>query len=1172
MNLTDDDCIGTTPEIGDQDDDFIYIQDQGSFGPLTNFDIFDGAGDVRTLTYSVDNGSTSIALSAGSPGIKTIDCNTPCTVDWNHGGSSGSFTYHFSGGSGTFSTGDTTPPTVTSIARQTPATSPTSADTLVFQATFSEDVQNVGTADFEVSGTSTAMVTDVTGTGDTYSVTVSGGNLASFNGTVGVRLHSGQDIADLAGNDLTDTSIPSNQTYTLDNAGPVLAEETAVPDPTVDGTPDYTFSTSETGTLSVGSGCGTSSSTTISSTGNQTITLTKPDNTSALDPGTYNCTLQVTDGLGNISTPLSISQFEVIATTPPLFSKAFSPDNIAENGTSTLTFTIDNTANAVAATSLDFTDNLPAGLAIATPANASTTCTGGTMTAVAASGTFSYTGGTVAANASCTLQVDVVASSVGGLVNTTGDLTSSLGNSGTASDTLTVNAAPEIEVVETGQGQGAIADGGTLAQGTQTAGASLTLTFTVTNNGSADLTIATATSSALDNVTVNSISAPTNTTVSSGGGTETFTVQYTPTLAGAFSFGLSFTNDDSDEDPYNFTVSGTATGTPEISVDETGLNQGPVADGGTLAQGTQSEGSPVTLTFTVKNSGTADLTIATATSSSLANVTVNSISAPSNTTVTAGDGTETFTVQYTPTASGAFSFDLSFTNDDSDENPFNFTVSGSTIGVPTGIAIQSGDGQSTEISTAFGNVLEALVTDTNSNGVPGELVTFTAPASGPSLTFASTGTNTETVLTDANGVATSSALTANAEASPFTGGAYTPYDVTASIAGPFTATFSMTNTRDSAADIAQTQDVIAAFVTNRADRIVSSQPNLVNRLSGGPFSQPNNANASVGPNSQSFDLQVSLRAYAEQRRQDAAALPPTTAGEDPFAAFDLFDTGEATHALGYSANDPAMSGENMPYEPDPSGFDVWLEGSFAMVENKDNDSLTGIIYGGADYRFGDQALLGIMGEVDISAESNAVTDTSASGTGWMLGPYAVVRLGDNLYLDGRATYGRSYNQIDPVGLYTDEFTTERLLVQAGITGDFDVGDFVFAPFVRGTYYWERQNAYVDSLSNPIPSQDFDLGRIEFGPHISTVIPMQNYDMALGVGLTGIYDFDKLVDAPPSNPNLASSDHDLRGKLSVDTEIRLPNSNAQIKGEGFYDGIGTGDYLAYGGNLSVLVPF
>ena len=127
---------------------------------------------------------------------------------------------------------------------------------------------------------------------------------------------------------------------------------------------------------------------------------------------------------------------------PPAFSKTFDPTSIAHGGISTLTFTIDNTASALAATSLDFTDNLPAALVVADSPNASTTCTGGTLTAVPGSGVITYTGGSVSAGASCTIQVDLTSTTSGTHTNTTGNLTSSSGNSGTATGSLTVGDQP----------------------------------------------------------------------------------------------------------------------------------------------------------------------------------------------------------------------------------------------------------------------------------------------------------------------------------------------------------------------------------------------------------------------------------------------------------------------------------------------------------------------------------------------------------------------------------------------------------------------------------------------------------------------------------------------------------------------------------------------------------
>ena len=72
---------------------------------------------------------------------------------------------------------------------------------------------------------------------------------------------------------------------------PIIAEVTAVATPTNDSTPDYTFSSTEAGTITYGGPC--SSSTTIAVAGNNTITL------NALAAGTYDdCTITVTDNSG----------------------------------------------------------------------------------------------------------------------------------------------------------------------------------------------------------------------------------------------------------------------------------------------------------------------------------------------------------------------------------------------------------------------------------------------------------------------------------------------------------------------------------------------------------------------------------------------------------------------------------------------------------------------------------------------------------------------------------------------------------------------------------------------------------------------------------------------------------------------------------------------------------
>jgi hypothetical protein len=108
---------------------------------------------------------------------------------------------------------------------------------------------------------------------------------------------------------------------------------------------------------------------------------------------------------------------------------------------------------------------------------------------------------------------------------------------------------------------------------------------------------------------------------------------------------------------------------PEVEVKDGSTD---IADGGgPIDFGSASLGAAaLSKTFTVNNVGTADL--------ATSNVTVPagySITEPLSATIPAS-GSDTFTVQLPTTAEGTFSGVISFDNDDSDENPFNFSVTG----------------------------------------------------------------------------------------------------------------------------------------------------------------------------------------------------------------------------------------------------------------------------------------------------------------------------------------------------------------------------------------------------------------------------------------------------------------------------------------------------------------
>jgi alpha-tubulin suppressor-like RCC1 family protein len=116
-------------------------------------------------------------------------------------------------------------------------------------------------------------------------------------------------------------------TFIIDTTAPTLSVVTAVTTPTNDTTPSYVFRSNEAGTKSYGGSCG-SSSTSATTSGDNTIALKQPDNSTVLSDNTSysTCTITVTDLAGNPSTALTVNTF-VVDTTAPTVSSTSPTDN-----------------------------------------------------------------------------------------------------------------------------------------------------------------------------------------------------------------------------------------------------------------------------------------------------------------------------------------------------------------------------------------------------------------------------------------------------------------------------------------------------------------------------------------------------------------------------------------------------------------------------------------------------------------------------------------------------------------------------------------------------------------------------------------------------------------------------------------------------------------------------
>jgi uncharacterized membrane protein len=240
-----------------------------------------------------------------------------------------------------------------------------------------------------------------------------------------------------------------------------------------------------------------------------------------------------------------------------------------------------------------------------------------------------------------------------------------------------ISTAPEI-AVEQPVGTGLTDGVSTVTFGSVATGANTTLTFTIRNSGSADLTGLAATLDGTNAADFTVTTTPASTVAPAG--TTTFVVRFAPGATGSRSATLRLASNDADENPFDINLSGTgAIPVPEIAVEQPVGTE--LTDGvSTVNFGLVAISANTTLTFTIRNSGSGNLTglAATIDGPNAADFTVTT--APASTVAPAG--TTTFVVLFAPGAAGSRSATLRLASNDADENPFDINLSGT--GLPPG--------------------------------------------------------------------------------------------------------------------------------------------------------------------------------------------------------------------------------------------------------------------------------------------------------------------------------------------------------------------------------------------------------------------------------------------------------------------------------------------------------
>ena len=286
------------------------------------------------------------------------------------------------------------------------------------------------------------------------------------------------------------------------------------------------------------------------------------------------------------------------------------------------------------------------------------------------------------------------------------------------------SSSGEIEILD---GNTSVSDGNTTALdlGNVNIGGNLSKTFTLRNTSTTPLS--------LSNLTLPegfSLQGDFPTTIAPNQ-TGTFTINVDTATAANREGTISFNTSDGDENPFNFiikaTVNQTSTSVGEIEVLDgntgtvdgttTALNFGSILLGGNLSR-----------TFTLRNT------------SSLYPVSLSNLQLPNGfrldgefPSTIPPNGELTFTVNVNTTAAGNLEGVLTFDNDDTDENPFDFVIGatvtdGSRINGSANADIIQGNSNTVEIITpgggadiiAWGSVPAAGVVDAIANFAPNE--------------------------------------------------------------------------------------------------------------------------------------------------------------------------------------------------------------------------------------------------------------------------------------------------------------------------------------------------------------------------------------------------------------------------------------------------------------------
>ena len=168
----------------------------------------------------------------------------------------------------------------------------------------------------------------------------------------------------------------------------------------------------------------------------------------------------------------------------------------------------------------------------------------------------------------------------------------------------------------------------------------------------------------------------------------------------------------------------------------------------------------------------------------------------------------------------------------------------------------------------------------------------------------------------------------------------------------------------------------------------------------------------------------------------------------------------------------------------PDGESVWAESRQAPFQAVGGAQALTTTYFGADYRLGSDLLLGAMVQRDDRIVTLPIDGEVTATDAYLAGPYAAYRLSSNLVLGGRAAFGETSNGTALLSEEAD-FTTNRLLTEARLSGSWGFGEWQLMPAAAVTHVDETSIAAIPGVAGT----NVAMTRFTAGPEVRRPIDM-----------------------------------------------------------------------------------